>query len=168
MAVTKRKDGSYRSYHKIGGEEFQVYSRDKSDAEAKQKKLDEQADNYVYPIIKKLFSEDMFIGFSIKCTSNKLKRPYIEGRVQVTKDGSIQRSCKKLTSFYEAWNWIYTNWVQIKEVSEDQLKEFECMIKVAKHTYHARYYKEQILFKERNEKYNILKQKEKARKYNKN
>ncbi len=126
MACRPHPTGGHRAYKKINGVEVQVYSRDKSVAEAKQKELDALA--ALKPA--RVFSKSgRLVGFRI--------RKHHNGGINMEMQLKKKRGTKSLSSntFEEVWQWTKENWKFGHDLTTPDVASYSNELKTAKRLY---------------------------------
>ncbi len=127
------KTGGFRAYKKIGGREFQFYSKDKAEADIKQAEFGKLA--ALKP--KQAFSTcGRLKGFRINLRKKKDRAPYIFVKKQVGKFRNQQtKEWVYSGRFEDEWGKIKTLWAEAHALLPSDLADYSARIRAAKRLY---------------------------------
>lgn len=126
MACKPHPTGGWRAYKKINGREYQYYSRNKKDAEKKQREYESLAQ--LKP--KRVFdTKGRLLGFKIQ----QHQRGTIDMRMQL----KGENKSKSLTgfTFETVWRWTLKHWKSINELTTADIAAYTTELKAAKRIY---------------------------------
>lgn len=126
MACKPHPTGGWRAYKKISGREYQYYSRNKKDAEKKQRELDSLAQ--LKP--KRVFdTKGRLIGFKIK--------HHHRGGIDMNMQLKGVKKSKRLTvhPFETVWRWTLKHWKELNELTTADIAAYTIELKTAKRIY---------------------------------
>ena len=138
MGVTKRKDGLYRAYKKIGGAQYQYYFYCVFQANKKQNELDKMALLYEHTKPKKLFTkEGTLFGFNLSMRKKKTaKTTSIHMAKRLYPTGLVKPDLGQCTgTLQQMWLWAYREWSVYNKLKTKQLHDLRHEIKIAKSLY---------------------------------
>lgn len=131
--ASPHKTGGYRAYKKIRGREFQFYSRDKKEADKKQKEF-----NQLSALAKKPpFSTcGRLLGFRIRICTKKGRKPYMAVIMQIGPyHQQRKRQWKYDGKFEKNWQQMKQLWIEEHNLLPCDIADYSKEIRQAKRLY---------------------------------